>query len=196
MQRAKERLQRLAPGELEPLGLATLDGERRLKLHHVLEICVAPEALQQRVRWRLCGVIMCVKGVCARARALRNRARTSTPIPTCPHPRPRQRGPTPHDCCCLHTKLRHGAVGVHARNDDAELCAVLIRGRRNEHGAKLAWHAIPVRQAGGKRVGRFWPHLEGVRSTHSCTPTPEPTNPMTAPLSGRGGRTRSADRRA
>ena len=60
VQRAKERLQRLAPGELEPLGLATLDGERRLKLHHVLEICVAPEALQQRVRWRLCGVIMCV----------------------------------------------------------------------------------------------------------------------------------------
>ena len=60
VQRAKERLQRLAPGELEPLGLATLDGERGLKLHHVLEICVAPEALQQRVRWRLCGVIMCV----------------------------------------------------------------------------------------------------------------------------------------
>ena len=60
VQRAKERLQRLAPGELEPLGLATLDGERRLKLHHVLEICVAPEALQQRVRWHLCGVIMCV----------------------------------------------------------------------------------------------------------------------------------------
>ena len=60
VQRAKERLQRLAPGELEPLGLATLDGERGLKLHHVLEICVAPEALQQRVRWHLCGVIMCV----------------------------------------------------------------------------------------------------------------------------------------
>jgi len=60
VQRAKERLQRLAPGELEPLCLATLDGERRLKLHHVLEICFALEALQQRVRWRLCGVIMCV----------------------------------------------------------------------------------------------------------------------------------------
>lgn len=38
LQRAKERLQRLAPDEREftPLGLATLDGEHRLKLHHVL----------------------------------------------------------------------------------------------------------------------------------------------------------------
>ena len=139
----------------------------------MLEVCVAQVALQQRVRRRLCGVATSASGVCGveLGRAI------PTLTPTAPA---RQRGPTPTAVACTRNcaTVRSACTrGMMTRSCVPRMStAPSSRGTpylRGKHRGQVGWQVLaPIWTPGGGK--------DGFR-THSCTPTPDPTNPMTAP---------------
>ena len=118
-----------APFEGDELGSAAVLGELGIELRHVLAVGNVLVPLKHRV----------ARGLPKRpgqprvwVRAGERREQLCTRHPAQCIPWLRVGG------SCLHAKLRHGAVGVHARDDHADEVAA------NDHRAQFARHAIPV----------------------------------------------------